>query len=327
VVTKSNIMAKRIRNNQVPVEKSENSKVFIRSTNTQNLAFVVPAGSLNELLNETLPPIELLDILPSLVPDQVNNARVAITENNLEYYLTGLQFEFIKEQGERVVNVLQVYYVKNIDVFFRYRDQSNNGIIQSLSNNYKHTIIENRPIFSQNISHFTLEDGNTASQLNFQNLDFFNDHSGESVNFVYFAIDQIKPLVQQTAKTEGEIILSGSSLDFGRKLSPDGENTLYEGMYFSLKMEGKSGAGSTSGSTSGNTSGSTSGNTSGGNNAEITEPPGIAISVPCPPEWFFSYNLFVEARKMNEKASYPELNNGQIRIIIIKNELGRIIIP
>ena len=315
VVTKSNIMAKRIRKNQgsrpVKVQKSE--ETFI-PTKTQNLAFEVPAKNLEVLVNEIIPPEELKVILKE-VKTAIKIEDLGDIDNGiLDYHLTGLQFEFDEENGEKIVKVLQVYYVNkvtyeninneiNIDAFIRYQDQSNDGIINLLSSDSKRTIVEHKSLPADNaipeISHHTFEPGITSAQLNFKNLDFFKDHSGEPVEFVYFTIDQIRPLITHTAKTNGNIVLSGSRLDLGRKLSPDGESLLYEGMYFSLKMEGILGN-------------ENPGSNFKTTNGEVTDSPGIAISAPCPPRWYYLNNLLLAARQVNDLAKIPVLKDGKI---------------
>ena len=301
MITKSNIMAKKVSNkgDMHPVNQGKSKNIIIPSP-TQNLAFVVPALSMKVLLNE----ISEVDLHEKLEDFGLNGL-----PDNLDHHLTGIQFEFEEEQGNKLVNILQVYYVNSISKFIRYQDESNAGIISLLSNDSKRTIIEHKPL-TQNFNsaetlHHSLEALNTTPQQNFEDLDFFNDHHGEPVEFVYFAVDQIRPLIENTAATHGEIILSGSILNLGRKLTSDGETSLYKGKYFSLKMEGKAGSENPDSSLKSTNA-----------NVEETPPPGIALSVPCPPTWYYINNLYNAALLVNKSAPYPNLKNGRITIRI-----------
>lgn len=298
-------MAKIPKINQEKTSKQSMPNNFNPATSaikTQNLAFVVPAVSMEVLLNEKISGADLLEKLEDL---GLNG--LPTNPDNLDHHLTGIQFEFEEVQGDKIVNVLQVYYVNSINKFIRYQDENNAVIINLLSNDSKRTIFEHKPIslnsYSAKTSHHSLEELNSTTQLNFENLDFFSEHHGDSVEFVYFAVNQIRPLIESTAATNGEIILSGSQLNLGKKLTSDGETSLYEGKYFSLKMEGKSGPGNSGSISKTNNSG-----------AEVTAPPGIALSVPCPPEWYYLGNLYIAALLVNKKAPHPKLENGHIGV-------------
>ena len=303
----------------------ESVKTSTKAKMTQNVAFVVPAVKLQLLMSELLSPINaLIGVLKDegiSLSDMQNTIEKIVEKGPLELHLTGLQFSFDDDdEGIKIVNIYQVYYLRNKDVFVRYQTPSTSIVISELSQNHKRTIVQHEAFSvhfqvlgeSSEISHSLqlAEDSETDSSLDFRNLDFIQEHTGEPVSFVYFAIDQIKPLIARTALTDGDIILSGSRLDLGRKLSDNGEGHKYEGLYFSLKMEGKLGSGASKALLK-----------KGGTNpdtVETTFAPGIAVSFPCPPTWYYLSNLFQIAKQVNPDANYHRI---KVRQVVIPNDL------
>jgi hypothetical protein len=304
-------MAKRIRNNQgTPVTPStERPRIPISTFPilTENIAFVVPALELQVLMSKLMSPLTAL--MKTLEAEYGSDFEQIVEKINeiaqdgpLELYLTGLQVNFNDE-----IEIHQVYYLKNTDKFFTFQASDNPDILSSLDDTHKHAIIQHQPsTLDPDPNPETETETETTSfsvgqfdglQFDHHNLDFFNDHPDGPVSFVYFAINQIKPLIARTAQTEGRIFFSGSRIDLGRKLSSDGTNSQYDGLYFSLKMEGEFNMPNV--------------------RVETTPPPGIAVSVPCPPEWFFESSLLEAAQEVNPTAEIiPRLINGQIPVSI-----------
>lgn len=259
-----------------------------------HIAYKVPASQLVLLINPLLTPLSALDHLGEL-----ENAGQLGT---LDLRLVGIQFEFQGNKNEipNELDIWQVYYFRNLDKFFKYQSTEEDLgdlyplILKSISLDkmYKINTItegtENTP------PEYSVEESPLDSdtlEANCGHLDFYSTDPTKKPSFAYFSIDQVKHIFEYFAhpNRNGNIIISGYQVDFGKKL---GEGEAFKYPYFSLKIEGELGKAKP--------------NTTFVPNVEDAEVAGFAVSIPCPPSWYYINQLYSTAKSINPDAKLPK---------------------
>ncbi len=281
------------------VGKSKLKRLKKKSTNF--IAYKLPASKLQELLDENLrSPQEWTDWYNAL--NTADRSELGLNHPP-ELSLLGLRFDF-KEDNKPIdyIKIYQVYFdAKNL-LFLKFHPSNDDYL----------TVLEEELIFpieeyknsdvSASLSHHELASTCITLPSNYTKLDFYK----VGMDFVYFSIDQIEFIIDNYAQIGGDIILSGSLLNLGKKLAhpsqkPKGK---YEESFFTLKMEGVRNTLTSKVAVSVT------------EDIDRSASPDIAVGQPCPPEWASIAGVYAAAKRINPTVNYKMILNGWTKNVV-----------